>query len=99
MAELAVPDGLFEEESYGLFPGGDPRLFTPDPECCTPAEIERHRLACAAWDAGEGVDDGPQCATVGDGTAWTGGGFGIGVYRFWVTAEDLAYMNGVEQSA
>lgn len=31
---------------YGAFPGGDPRRFTPDPECSTPEEREAHRAAC-----------------------------------------------------
>ncbi len=39
-------------ECYGAFPGGDPRDFTPDPECSTDAEREAHRRACAIWDAG-----------------------------------------------
>lgn len=34
-------------ECYGAFPGGDPRDFTPDPECSTEAEREAHRRACA----------------------------------------------------
>ncbi len=37
---------------YGAFPGGDPRRFSPDPECSTGAEREAHRVACARWDAG-----------------------------------------------
>lgn len=39
--------------TYGYFPGGDPRDFCPDPECCTPEELERHRLACEQWERGE----------------------------------------------
>jgi hypothetical protein len=35
---------------YGAFPGGDPRLFTPDPECSDAEEVEAHRAACAEWD-------------------------------------------------
>lgn len=37
---------------YGAFHGGDPRRFTPDPECSTEAEREAHRRACAVWNAG-----------------------------------------------
>ena len=71
-------DGI--TEIYGLFPGGDPRRFTPDEECCLPEEIERWRVACAEWDPGVCSDRGPSCATRGDGSAWTGTGYGIGVY-------------------
>ena len=33
--------------------GGDPRLFHPDPELCTPEEMKNHDEACAAWKRGE----------------------------------------------
>ncbi len=68
----------FEGQSYGIFLGGDPRDFSPDTECCTPDEIARWEQACAEWEAGEGTDRGPGCATFGDGSAWTGSGFGVG---------------------
>jgi len=42
-----------EEQGYGGFPGGDPRKFSPDPECSTPEEREAHRLACAAAEQGQ----------------------------------------------
>jgi len=67
---------------YGLFPGGDPRLFTPDEECCSPEEIERWEVACREWNEGIGSDRGPSCATRGDGSAWTGTGYGIGTYYY-----------------
>lgn len=38
---------------YGSFPGGDPRDFTPDPECSTDEERKRHADDCAAWEAGQ----------------------------------------------
>lgn len=41
------------EHGYGHFPGGDPRLFSPDEESCLPDELEAHRLACEAWDRGD----------------------------------------------
>lgn len=69
------------EKVYGLFPGGDPRKFRPDVSECTPEEIARHKEACRAWDEGRGEDRNPSCATLGDGSAWTGTGFGIGVYE------------------
>lgn len=47
---------------YGAFPGGDPRLFSPDTEVCTPGEIAAHAKACeeaqAMEDRGE-VPDWP----------------------------------------
>lgn len=67
------------EPWYGLFPGGDPRLFTPDPEWCTPAEIARHAEACEQWNRGKRHDRGPSCLTNGDGSAWRGDGFGVGM--------------------
>jgi protein gp37 len=71
----------FAGAGYGLFPGGDPRRFRPDPGDCTPAEIAAWEAACAEWDAGMGTDRGPSCLTMGDGSAWTGTGFGIGLYQ------------------
>ena len=67
---------------YGPFPGGDPRKFAPDEECCSPKEIAAHAAACKEWDEGHGVDRGPSCATFGDGSAWSGTGFGIGIYEY-----------------
>jgi len=34
------------ESGYGGFPGGDPREFSPDPECSTDAERAEHERAC-----------------------------------------------------
>lgn len=68
----------FEGSVYGGFMGGDPRHYTPDAEECTPEEIEAHAKACAEWDAGVGVDRGPGCQYLGDGSTLTGTGFGIG---------------------
>lgn len=34
---------------YGLFPGGDPRNFTPDFEVCDKVAIQRWRDDCADW--------------------------------------------------
>lgn len=39
--------------TYGYYPGGDPRDFSPDPECCTEAELAAHKTACEAWERGE----------------------------------------------
>ena len=81
----------FAGAGYGLFPGGDPRRFRPDPEECTPAELAAWKSACAEWDAGIGTDRRASCLTMGDGSAWRGKGVGIGVYQVppgvdWVIA-------------
>lgn len=70
------------EITYGPFPGGDPRNFTPDEECCTPVEIAAWKAACAEWEAGTGTDAGPGCSTFGDGSVWLGTGFGVGTHRW-----------------
>lgn len=67
------------EQVYGPFMGGDPRLFKPDYDDNTPAEIAAWEAACREWAAGEGTDRGPGCAVMGDASAWTGTGFGMGV--------------------
>lgn len=69
-------------ESYGPFAGGDPRRFTPDEDDCTPEEIAAHKAACEAMDRGEDAARPPGCALMGDGSTWTGKGFGIGVNRW-----------------
>lgn len=47
-----------EETIYG-YGGGNPHDFCPDPECSTPEERERHRLAIEAWDRGEPLPSEP----------------------------------------
>ena len=68
----------FEYTLYGPFMGGDPRDFTPDEEMCTPEEISAWETACEEWNRGEGVDREPGCQTMGDGSAVSGTGFGLG---------------------
>ena len=68
----------FEYTLYGTFMGGDPRDFTPDEEMCTPEEISAWETACEEWNRGEGVDREPGCQTMGDGSAVSGTGFGLG---------------------
>lgn len=80
LEEVFIEDFEFCGAGYGVFPGGDPRLFDPDEEVCTVAEVENWKAACVEWDRGAGVDRGPGCATMGDGSVWTGGGFGLGGY-------------------
>lgn len=65
-------------DSYGVFLGGDPRKFTPDPECSTEEDRERHRLACE-----KGDDCGPDfCRVMQLVGAPVGPGFGFGVTVF-----------------
>lgn len=65
------------EPVYGFFPGGDPREFTPDAECCTGAEMEAHAAACKRWDDGDPADIPGGCRMM------TGREppFGLGVYE------------------
>ena len=72
-----------EQSSYGHFHGGDPRRFSPDPECSTEAEREAHRLACEQWNAGKQEPlPGPH-EPLPDGMGWlTKSGFGLGVTTF-----------------
>lgn len=45
-----------EQIGYGAFHGGDPRDFTPDPECSTDEERAAHKAACDAWERGDEVE-------------------------------------------
>lgn len=75
--QFAQPD-----TTYGYYPGGDPRNFHPDAESCTPAELERHKEACAAWDRGDRPDPGGPHKPLPDGTPGhiTVAHYGIGTY-------------------
>lgn len=71
---------------YGYFPGGDPRKFHPDLDCCSEKEIEAHRLACEAWNRGEMKECPPGSGVLVDSDGkpcgfWDGGPFGIGGYE------------------
>lgn len=81
-------EGLIEHEhgGYGFFPGGDPRRFSPDPECSDDEEREAHRAACAAWDEAERAGLPPpesrgSCVHM-PGVILTLSGFGLGVYSY-----------------
>lgn len=85
-----------EHEMYGVFPGGDPRDFRPDEETNSPDQIQAWKDECAAWDRGEGVVRPPGCATMGDGSVWTGTGLGLGVTtRTWDTLV-VTFADGTE---
>jgi hypothetical protein len=71
-----------EVESYGYFGGGDPRDFTPDPDCSTEAERAAHKAACDAWNRGAGapVDGAHDERVEGDAVVVsTRAVFGLGV--------------------
>ncbi len=61
------------ETGYGAYKGGDPRLFSPDAECCSADELAAHRAACDKWGDNEAV---------GRVSLVTDARFGIGVYQF-----------------
>lgn len=71
-----------ESVTYGWFPGGDPREFSPDPESSTDAELARHRADCEAWEAGEGVDRGGPHVPLGDIGHLTLSAYGLGSYTW-----------------
>ena len=79
-----------EECGYGAFPGGDPRAFTPDPECSTEAEREAHRRACAVWDVGAQrwpIPPDHEFVSSADGTVImhiARSRFGLGIYTYEV---------------
>lgn len=80
LGEIWIEELEFLGPSYGVFPGGDPRRFSPDEEVNTAAEIMAWKAACDEWNRGAGTDRGPGCAAMGDGSVWTGTGFGLGTY-------------------
>lgn len=82
-----------EETVYGFFPGGDPRDFTPDPDCCTKEEIERWREACAAWNRGERPEILAGCSEEHDAEGRVvkrtlRAPFGVGVYTVQFDDDD-----------
>lgn len=84
--------GMQDSVTYGFFPGGDPRDFTPDPECCTEAELAAHKQACEEWERGDRkeYERHRHEATEQDGKvmiASYAGAFGLGTYS---TRDDAA---------
>jgi hypothetical protein len=67
------------EPIYGCVHGGDPREFSPDPECSTEAERLRHKEHCAAWDRGEQTEV-PVSGWVDENTHVTRSAYGLGTY-------------------
>jgi len=67
-AEKMLPEArIYSEPTYGFFHGGDPRNFTPDPECSTDMERTRHREDCAKWEQAQrdGIGE-PDCRSLFD---------------------------------
>lgn len=79
---------------YGLFSGGDPRLFQPDAEYCSPEELTRHKAACEEANRLEAARDLPcpsgwerQCN--GRVCYVLRAPFGIGFYTFPPTCYEI----------
>lgn len=81
-----------QQTGYGFFPGGDPRLFTPDGEN-SDEEKAAHKADCEAWDRGEkGNSKNMSGKTIHDEQGKTfihmqPSGYGTGVYTIvdpWV---------------
>ncbi len=75
---------------YGFYHGQDPRCFNPDMECCSEKEVEAHRIAVAAAEAGNWVADDSGCHHV-RGAIICNSSFGIGTYAY-VEDEYGAYL-------
>jgi hypothetical protein len=73
------------EPIYGFYHGQDPRTFSPDGECCTKAEMDAHKTACAAADAGTWADDDSGCHSPRPGVKVLKSSFGLGVYHVVMT--------------
>lgn len=62
VANLRAALTFFEEwaeiEDYGAFHGGDPRMFTPDPNDSTIRELTAYNAACEAWERGDRTEHG-----------------------------------------
>lgn len=80
---------IVRDYGYGFFPGGDPRNFSPDGDA-TPEELENHRQACAAWDAGA-HESSPDCIH-GQGFIITHCQFGLGTYHY---DEDVGWLDWI----
>lgn len=77
---------MSEEICYGFFPGGDPRRFTPDLECCTPEEVVRWKEDCDSWDSGDRVTVAVS-GVVAPGIHVTRSAYGLGTY--FIQMEDF----------
>ncbi len=78
-----------QEGGYGFFPGGDPRRFHPDSECCTEEEIKAHKEACEFWDNATATPEPlkSECGWIYDKNGSPvahicGSPFGVGCYTY-----------------
>lgn len=60
-AALPLLEEAAESSIYGYYSGGDPRLFSPAEDECTPEEMAAHKAACEAWERGERPDIRKAC--------------------------------------
>ncbi len=69
--------------TYGLFHGGDPRNFSPDPDCSTEDERAAWEADCKAWNEAEkqgaSMKPLPGCCTFSKDMILTRNGYGLGV--------------------
>lgn len=88
LAEMAAP-----QECYGAG-GGDPRDFTPDPECSTEEERARHAADCEKAARGEPIDTLTGCVAEGGAlVSYQGWGLGTYTYRDDEAVERLAAVD------
>lgn len=84
----AEPDDDDDEDSddhdcwcmYGMFNGGDPRAFRPDPECSTPHERARWSETCAKLRGKPFLGDDYERSSGPPLPHSSHGGFGFGTY-------------------
>lgn len=72
-----------QDVGYGIFPGGDPRTFTPDPECSTPDEQAAWKSDCERTERGEAPVTRTACygqEIEGGAVLVTPKGYGFGTY-------------------
>ena len=85
LAEAVLHEAADPHVGYGGFHGGDPRNFTPDPECSTEEERAAHRAACGRWDRGEAKEPEPDTHSIHAGEDGSFlhvalAGYGLGTY-------------------
>lgn len=76
-----------KEITYGMFHGGDPRDFSPDPESSNEEERARHKEDCAKWDRGEKTAV-PVSGWVSDTVHVCRSAYGLGTYHFEMDDDD-----------
>lgn len=96
-AVVEAMEQIATEESggYGYYLGGDPRKFSPDPESCTPKELEDHKAACDKWNEaeakGEKLEPEPcGCGWVSPTVHVSRSSYGLGSYSFPTDAARMA---------